>query len=342
MGRRERIFVAGGIYHVYCRVARGEPVFDNTTEIEAWIQSVAHTAWLHDITVLAWCLMSNHYHLVIRSGTVPLWRAMAVLQGRVAKGFNRRRRYMGRLWQSRYRARFVPEQKYLDHLYAYVHLNPVAAGIVQDPADYLASGHCELLGLVEPQLCDVRSALSSFHCDITEARRIYLEKVRFVAEVRWLSTGVKRLPWWRTAPDKDETVGRDDLPDGAVDFLGQPLPPERFQRPDLPKVVRFFERECGLAPGELAGQSRVRILAYNRAMFATFAVSWLGYRSKDVAAVLAKAPGSVSRWVSEGLDTQRSNERFRNAIANLRERFQEEWPETDIAESFTTHVLPTL
>jgi len=331
MPRRTRIFVSGGIYHVYCRVARGEPVFQPQFEIDEWVNIVASISRLHDLTILAWALLSTHYHLVFRTKNMPLWKAMAAIQGRVAKGYNFRRGVKGRLWQSRYRARIVQGQHDLDHLLAYVHLNTVAAGIVEDPLDYAQCGHAELMGYVEPRLCDVNAALMSFDENIVNARAIYEVRLRTVAEIRWLSTGVRHLPWWQTVKDDNETLPKDQAPPTARDFAGQPLAPDRHLRPDLRSVLHFFEKENDLPRGQLSGCSRAPLLSWYRCLFATFAVSWLGYSSKDVGFVLNKASGSISRWVSQGLELQRSELSFRLVVDGLGIRFGHEWPESDLA-----------
>ncbi len=325
MPRKRRIFVQDGVYHVYCRVARGEQVFDNTSHADYWVDTVSFATWLHDLTVLAWCLMSNHYHLVIKTHTIPLWRAMAVIQGRVAKQFNRDHRYTGRLWQSRYKARIVQDPVDLDHLFAYVHLNPVAAGIVEDPLDYPQSGHGELLGTA-PRLCDVQAALAFFDEDLTTARSVYTNHVRAVTEARWLSTGVRRLPWWQTVQEDDETVPRNLAPRGSTNYLGQPLAPEQHARPELVDVLAMAEAELGLTRGALSGSSRARLLAWYRCLFATFAVSWLGYTSKEVEVIVNKGRSSVSRWVSDGLVLQKSAPEFLDSLNRLASSFARQWP----------------
>ena len=68
MPRKPRIFVAGGTYHVYCRVARGERPFVDETVAGAFVSMLADVKREHGLTVLAWCLMPNHYHLVLRAG----------------------------------------------------------------------------------------------------------------------------------------------------------------------------------------------------------------------------------------------------------------------------------
>ena len=76
MPRRIRLFVAGGVYHVYGRVTRGEPIFEEPTEVEGWIDAVAYEARLAEMEILAWCLMSGHFHLVVQTGVTPLWKVM--------------------------------------------------------------------------------------------------------------------------------------------------------------------------------------------------------------------------------------------------------------------------
>jgi len=324
MPRRIRIFVPGGIYHVYCRVARGEYVFDEPAEIDRWIDNVAYIARLHDLKILAWCLMSNHYHLVVLTGEMHLWRAMARLQGRFSREFNRRRKLLGRLWQSRYKARLVSEEEYLKHVIAYTHLNPVAAEVVKDPLDYACSGHGELLGCNQPVLCDINAALACFAMDNKVARQLYLERLRAVAEARWLHAGVCHLPWWKAAADDEETLSPEQAPVDACDFSGQPIISSEKSSLDLPAVLGVFECEMELVPGQLSSSSRTRILCWYRCLFVTLAVSWLGHQRKAVACVLKKDPASVSRWLSEGLELQRSEPSFRSRLDHIALRIEQE------------------
>jgi REP element-mobilizing transposase RayT len=303
---------------VYCRVARGEPVFACEFEAQSWIDTVADLADAHELTILAWCLMSNHYHLVVRTGGKVLWRAMARIQGTVAKNFNRRHQLLGRLWQSRYKARLVLDESYLAHLFAYVHLNPVAAGLVTDPAEHPWSGHLALIGVEEPRLVDVKAALSCFDEDSTTARRIYQDQLRAVAESRMYEREPRKLPWWRQAKEDDQTVAEEEAPPEAVTFVGQPLPPEANFRPRLVKVVRMVEQHLDLPAGRLAGTSRSRLDSWHRCLFCTMAVSWLGFTNKEVTIHLRKGRNTVSRWLAEGHRRQRTDPNFRECLDELR------------------------
>jgi REP element-mobilizing transposase RayT len=71
------LFVPRATYHVDCRVARGEDVFDSDEEAIGFVDVLRRVRDLDGLTILAWCLMANHYHLVVKTGPVELWRSMA-------------------------------------------------------------------------------------------------------------------------------------------------------------------------------------------------------------------------------------------------------------------------
>ena len=129
MPRKPRVFVEGGVYHVYNRFGSGEQVFADPDEALEFIELLRFVKQRDGWTIFAWTLMSNHYHLAIRSREVPISRGFHYLQGRFSQRFNRRRRRTGALWQSRYHAKPVNVQSYLDQVILYIHLNPVAGGL---------------------------------------------------------------------------------------------------------------------------------------------------------------------------------------------------------------------
>ena len=141
MPRRPRLFIEGGIYHVYNRFARGAELFRKGDEAERFHELLHKVRRRDGLTVFAWVLMSNHYHMAVRTGPVPFSRTMGYVQARFGQGYNRRHGSSGPRWQSRYKAKLVHDQDYLEQLFAYVHLNPVTAGIVEDPSDYKNCGH---------------------------------------------------------------------------------------------------------------------------------------------------------------------------------------------------------
>lgn len=312
MPRKARLFVPGATYHVYCRTARGERVFADRTEAEAFIETTRLVQDTDRFTVLAWCLMSNHYHLVVRTGTVPLWRTMARLQGRVARGFNRRHRYVGRLWQTRYKARVVDTEAYFVQVVAYVHLNPVVAGMVEDPAAFPWSGHAALIGQRPPLLVDPHQALRGFGTTLGKARQHYLATVRAVAQAHWLTSGLTDLPWWSDASDAD-TIADIHAHPQAVRHDGNHEPAEL---PDIPLrwLVRRYCHETTTAFEQLAGSGRVADVIESRIELTALAVLRFDHSVAAVATLLNKNPGTVSRWLGIGRHRCRSDPSFKAAL----------------------------
>ena len=226
MGRKPRVFIEGGVYHVYCRTAHGERAFDDPDEAAAFVEVLLETKERDGFLVYAWCLMPNHYHLALRTTRVPLWRSMATINVRVSKGYNRRKQLLGPLWQTRYRARIVLDQRYLEQLILYIHLNPVAAGLVEEPSDYSWSGHLELLGKKKAGLVDVDDSLLSFAKRRATARKAYSNRLTAAMASDWVLGEPGELPWWRRRMEKDEEMEfREDVP--YLDYLGRSTAPER-------------------------------------------------------------------------------------------------------------------
>src|SRR5664280_1184129 len=120
MPRRPRVFVDGATYHVYCRTGRSEPVFRQPVESRELIGILAEIKRQDHLAVLAWCLMPSHYHIVVRTGTVPLWRSMRLVEGRLAKSYSRRRAVCGSVWQGRYKAKLIVGERHLQQAIVYV------------------------------------------------------------------------------------------------------------------------------------------------------------------------------------------------------------------------------
>ena len=137
MPRREVRFLAGGFYHIYNRGIERRSIFHETENYHYFTRLLNAKAARHDVEVIAYCLMPNHFHLLVRPRRDhTLGRFMTGLCGSYAQALNARRQRQGALFQGRYRAVRVDRDEYLGHLARYIHLNPVAAGLVSRPGDW--------------------------------------------------------------------------------------------------------------------------------------------------------------------------------------------------------------
>lgn len=305
MPRKPRVFVVGGAYHVYCRAGRGERPFAEDAAAALFVETLERVKAEHGLTILAWCLMPNHYHLVVRSGELPLWRSMRLVQGRFSKALNRRDRVLGPLWQGRYKSRLIEDRRYLMQAIAYVHLNPVASGITDDPARHQWSGHRQVIGRARKGLVDVDETLLAFGERRESARRGYLAVLGQGREEGWMGAVPGGLPWWRHSRGGDEEL-RPDPTRPAMDWLGVAVRPEP-PRADARGVARAVARELEVGVRALGGRHRGAELGRARELVMLVGVEGCGLKVNDLARVIGRDPGSASRIYGQAAARRRDD-----------------------------------
>ena len=149
MPRKARIDAVDAVQHIMARGIEGRKIFRNDSDRSSFIERLAET--LRDTTTdcLAWALMSNHFHLLLRTGSIPMEAVMRRLLTGYAVSFNLKYRRKGHLFQNRYKSILCQEDIYLKELARYIHLNPLRKGIVTDLKaldKYPWTGHSAVMG----------------------------------------------------------------------------------------------------------------------------------------------------------------------------------------------------
>ena len=146
MPRAPRIELAGGIHHVTNRGTRKQRIFHDDADRSFFLRALRRAAAWHRWTCLSHCLMPNHFHLVVETPEPTLGAGMHQLGSHYAHEFNRRHGTGGgHLFQSRFGSVLVRSDEQFAQLLRYVALNPVKAGLCDDPARWRWSSHRELL-----------------------------------------------------------------------------------------------------------------------------------------------------------------------------------------------------
>ena len=152
MPRNARCIVPGTAYHVTQRGTNRQAVFFSKSDRLAYLRLLQENLGPADVRLLAWCLMSNHVHLILSPGQEDsLEVLLRRVHGRYAQMLNVRRLRTGHLWQNRFFSCPLSET-HLRRVLAYVELNPVRAGIVAQPAEYEWSSAGVHLGLTSDRL----------------------------------------------------------------------------------------------------------------------------------------------------------------------------------------------
>jgi putative transposase len=165
---------APGIYHVTCRGNRRQPIFTDDYDRERYLVLLAAVSRELGWRCFAYCLMSNHVHLVLDVPDQTLSRGMQLLRGRYAQAYNRRHGWTGHLFQGRYHSVVVEAEGHSLELARYVVRNPERAGMVGRAVDWRWSSHRALLGQVAaPAFLDPEWTLRQFSGDPARARAAY-------------------------------------------------------------------------------------------------------------------------------------------------------------------------
>jgi len=133
MARPLRIEFPGAVFHVTSRGDRRESIFADDVDREDFLAVLAVALDRFDAQSLAYCLMGNHYHLVLYTCQANLSLLMRQINGAYTQRFNRRHGKVGHVFQGRFKAILVDRESYLLELCRYVELNPVRAGMVGQP-----------------------------------------------------------------------------------------------------------------------------------------------------------------------------------------------------------------
>ena len=123
------------------RGRRGDPVFQSKEYYQRFIDILHEAIELFSLRISAYCLMTNHYHLLVQTPDANLSRCMRHINGVYTQRFNAQYGYDGPLFRGRYKAVLVGEDSYLLQLVRYIHKNPIRAGIVKRPELYEWSSH---------------------------------------------------------------------------------------------------------------------------------------------------------------------------------------------------------
>ncbi|MDT0496046.1 transposase [Algiphilus sp. W345] len=179
MARPLRIEFPGAIHHVMARGNARQAIFLSDEDRAAFLDGLGRVCGRQQWRVWAWCLMDNHYHLLIETLSPSLSRGMREVNGVYTQAFNRRHGRVGHVLQGRYKAVLVDRDAYLLEVSRYVVLNPVRAGLVADVEGYLWSSYRAMIGKESPpDWLAVEATLESFGKTPGRTRNAYARFVK--------------------------------------------------------------------------------------------------------------------------------------------------------------------
>jgi putative transposase len=281
MARPLRIEYPGAVYHITSRGNEKKPVFKDDQDRYTFLHTLGAVNKRYHWICHAYCLMGNHYHLLIETPDGNLSIGMRQLNGVYTQYFNKRHKRTGHLFQGRYKAILIQRESHLLEVCRYVVLNPVRAGVVARPEEWQWSSYRATAGHARrPSCLTTEWVLEQFGTTRGKAERAYRTFVR---------GGIGKESIW-TAVTGQVILGEQGFVDGLMDYL-------RGYRDvaEIPKSQRYVKR-LGLDelfPHEILQDPEKR----NSKI--TEAVEQYGYKQREVADHLGLHFCSVSRIMRE-------------------------------------------
>lgn len=180
MARPLRLEFAGALYHVTSRGNRQESIYEADVDREHFLGVLSAVCDRYNWICHAYCLMTNHYHLLIETPDSNLSKGMRQLNGVYTQTFNRQHSRVGHVFQGRYKAILVDKNDYFLELARYIVLNPVRASMVRAAKDWPWSSYRATAGQVEPpawlQVDGVLAAFGKRRAKAIEAYRAFVSE----------------------------------------------------------------------------------------------------------------------------------------------------------------------
>ena len=304
MARKARIELPGGLYHVITRGNNRGRIFDSPADYDKFLSLLSAQKIKLPFFLYAYCLMTNHVHLLIERQTDAVGRIMHRLLTGYSQYYNRRYRRVGHLLQGRHKAILCQSDQYLSELVRYIHLNPVRARMVRKPEQYQYSSHGCYVGLQPAGIVDVDPVLRHFGAKKNVARERYGEFVR---------AGMKlghRDDFYRAADGC--ILGSEEFVDSAIHRLGELKPTGKLKRQlggvnsasfDAEALITAMEKACGLAREEFCGRGKDPRLV----------------RAKEALILVGTRTGASNRMLCElvGLSSSTVSRRYDSAYRRL-------------------------
>ena len=241
MSRPLRLEFPNALYHVTSRGDRRENIYDDSTDKELFRSTLARVINQFNWVCYAYCLMDNHYHLLIQTPDGNLSKGMRQLNGVYTQTYNRRHSKVGHLFQGRYKSILVDEEAYLLELSRYIVLNPVKAHLVKHVGDWPWSSYPAMTGLSEkPDWLCVDDVLLQFSKQRKTAIRKYKE---------FVTAGLKEGPIWNRLNNQIYL--------GESTFINKVQQHLKDQRTDL-QIPKVQKRTIANSIAEYENQSTTR------------------------------------------------------------------------------------
>lgn len=172
MPRHSRPYAPGLLYHAFSRGNNKQTIFLNNQDYQRFKQNLERFRKQFNFKLYAYCLLPNHFHLLIEIADISLSKIIQVMLTAYTMYFNKKYDHVGHVFQGRFKSIVVDKDEYLLQACRYIHLNPVKANLVSNPKDYPWSSYQDIMNN-NPILVETDHLLSLFTSDTTRQIELF-------------------------------------------------------------------------------------------------------------------------------------------------------------------------
>jgi len=319
MPRRARLDAPGTLHHVIVRGIEKRRIVDDDKDRRQFIERLGNLSQNTQTAIYAWSLMSNHAHMLVRSGPQGLASFMRKFLTGYAGYYNRQHDRHGHLFQNRYKSIVVEEDTYFKELVRYIHLNPLRAKMVDslEALDcYPWSGHGSVMGYVEYGWHETGYVLNWFGKRLKHARgvyRIFVEKgIAMGQQPHLVGGGLVRSAGGWSEVKALRRIGMQEKSDDRIlghgAFVSQLLSEvdlaKKYRWANIDREKAAFElveqycQENGISSQTLCGGSRLRKVSKARNELAFRLTEELGLSFAEIARLLGVSTSAITKTIS--------------------------------------------
>ena len=326
MPRRARLDAPGTLHHVIIRGIEKRKIVNDNQDRRKFIEKMGELSLGTQTAIYAWALMTNHAHLLLRSGQQGLSSFMRKLLTGYAGYYNRRHRRHGHLFQNRYKSIVVEEDAYFKELVRYIHLNPLRAKMVDSLSalDYYAwSGHGGVMGHVAYEWHDTEYVLNWFGKRLKQARQVYrgfVEKgIEIGRQPHLVGGGLVRSAGGWSEVKALRRIGLQEKGDDRIlgggafvsQMIGEAELSKKYRLANIDRenaasaLVEQCCHENGISRQALIGGSRVRKVSKLRSELACKLIEELGLSFAEIARLLGVSTSAITKvYQRKNLESQ--------------------------------------
>jgi putative transposase len=318
-----RIEVEGGLYHIITRGVARQDIFHDADDHARFMKLLAALKERLPFYLYAYCLMTNHIHLLVERMTDDVGRIMQRLLTGYAQYYNRKYRRVGHVLQGRHKAILCQSDQYLTELVRYIHLNPVRAKMVRQPENYAYSSHRAYMGLEPSGIVDVDPVLRHF----SPKKKVAIE--RYEQHVK-AGLGLGRQD--RFYSTDSGILGGEDFVDSMIHRIGDhdvfaaarrrkdAMTPKHC---DMPALLAAVQEEFELTKQELCGPGKASKVIHAKEIV-ILCGRRLGASLAEISDVLEVNASTASRRHDAATGRVKNDPEMSQTIATVLKRYEQQ------------------